>query len=152
MDRHARNSNDDAQWIESTAVPTASQVFTRALVTFTLAVIGFLAFVLWFMDTPTGDPRTPWWPVLLGACAGVFVLLQRFLQAPRPRLNEQVDSVRLKEALRMASRTGIVPEDPVVRTAAGVTACYRIESAVGGVASAVGMSIVALVLRETSGP
>ncbi|MFC4905553.1 hypothetical protein [Kocuria oceani] len=145
MNRHASVANGDPQWIDDTHVPTAAQVLIHELPVTAMMMIGLPILVFWLLDTPTGDPRTPWWPVFIVAFTGAVLLTQRLLQAPRPRLNKQIGPGRLTDSLLQASRTGTMPADPGVRTAAGVTACYRIEAAMASVAVTVALLIPGII-------
>lgn len=140
-----RHVNGDAPELASTPMPTAGQVVARALPAAAVLAIASPLMLWWLLDTPTGEARTPWWPVLLGALVALCAVIGRLSQVPRPRL-PQVPSERVRSALVSSSRTGTVPSDPQVRTAAGVTACLRIEAAITGVATAAAALLTALLL------
>ncbi|MFC6255442.1 hypothetical protein ACFP5Z_00075 [Kocuria oceani] len=105
--------------------------------------------VLWWSSATPAVLDTPWWVALLIGLVVLFHVLARLARAPRPGL-QQVPAERLRPALVSASRDGTVPPDPQVRTAAGVTACQRVEAAVYAVAATVGMVLAWLLVAEPS--
>lgn len=147
MDQHPQIGGGDASRLASTPMPTARQVLVGAMPSAAVLVIASPPLLWWLLDTPTGEVRTRWWPVLLGSLVALCLVIGRLGQARRPRL-PQVPSRRIRSALVSSSRTGSVPSDPEVRTAAGVTACLRLEAAVAGVATAAAALGTALLLSE----
>lgn len=147
MDDHARAAAGEPSRIDTVPVPAAGQVVARTLPASVVLVIAMPVALWWLLDTPSGELRTPWWPVLLIGLLVVFHVLARLARAPRPRL-PQVPPERIHSALVSASRTDAVPSDPQVRTAAGVTACRRIEAAAHAVAASAGVLVAWLLVPQ----
>lgn len=127
-------------------VPTAGQVLVRALPVAAVLIIG-LPLVVRLVLEENGDTLTPWWPVPLLALFGLVWLVDRYAQAPRPRVDQRVGDARGKPAFAEATKTGSLPEHPEVRTAVAVVACQTI----GGVALGVAM-VVAVALSALAAP
>jgi hypothetical protein len=114
--------NETAQCTDAVPVPTAGQVLVRALPVAAVVLIG-LPLVIRLVLDENGDTRTPWWPVPLLALFGLAFLVDRYAQAPRPRIDQRVGDARWKPAFAAAAKTVSLPEHPEVRTAVGVVAC-----------------------------
>ncbi|MUN62495.1 hypothetical protein GMA12_04970 [Kocuria sediminis] len=84
---------------------------------------------------------------MLAALFAVPLAVHHFVRAPRPRRDKRVNPQRVKALLEKPEHPGVAPEGHAVRTAAGVTACDRIEAA----AVSVGLSLAILVLLLTRG-
>ncbi|MEX5236001.1 hypothetical protein [Kocuria arenosa] len=132
-----------AQTATEVPVPTAGQVLVRALPVAAVVLIG-LPLVVRFVLEENGDTRTPWWPVPLLALAGLVMLVNRCVQAPRPRFDQRVGEAQWKPAFAAVAKTGSLPEHPEVRVAVGVVACQNIEGVVFGVAMVVSVALSAL--------
>ncbi|MGX5357914.1 hypothetical protein [Kocuria sp. KH4] len=123
-------------------VPTAGQVLVRALPVAAVVIVGLPLVVRLVLDE-NGETRTPWWPLPLLALVGLFLLVDRYAQAPRPRIDQRVGDAQWKPAFA-AAKTGTLPEHPEVRTAVAVVACQTIEGVVVGSAMIVSVALSAV--------
>lgn len=128
-------------------VPTAGQVLVRALPATSLMAVGFPLAVWWLLN-PSGEISTPWWPLVIAALFAVPLAVHHFIRAPRPRRDKRVNPQRVKALLETPERPGVAPENHAVRTAAGVTAIDRIESACTGVGSFLAVLVLLLTRDE----
>ncbi|MEX5259740.1 hypothetical protein [Kocuria sp. CPCC 205263] len=134
--------------VETVPAPTLARVVVRAMPAAAVLAIAMPA-ALWWSSTTPAVLDTPWWVALLIGLVVLFHVLAPLARAPRPGLL-QVPAQQLRSALVSASGDGAVPTDPQVRTAAGVTACQRVEAAVYAVAATVGMALAWLLVAEPS--
>lgn len=128
-------------------MPAAGQVVAGTLPAAAVLVIAMPVALWWLLDPPSAAPRTPWWSLLLLGLVVLFHVLARYARAPRPR-SPQVSADQVRTAMVTASRTGTVPSEAPVRTAAGVTCCQRIEAAAHAVAALVGVLIASLLAPQ----
>lgn len=146
-DDHARAAAAGGSPADAVPVPAAGQVVVRSLPACAVLVIAMPVTLWWLLDAPSGELRTPWWTMLPIGLVALFHVLARLTRAPRPPL-PQVPAERLHSALVSVSRTGAVPSDPQVRTAAGVAACRRVEAAVHAVATLAGVLVAWLLTPQ----
>lgn len=145
MDRPAPASDSDAREEGIVAIPTGRQVAVRTLPAAAVTVIGVPA-VVWLVVDATGEMTTRWLPVLIFAVLGLSALVLHFVQAPRPGINKRISTREVKGALSYTHRSGTVPTDSYVRTAAGVFACADVETLVMIVAFLLG-GVLAVLIR-----
>lgn len=147
MDQPAPAPDSHAPADERTAIPTGRQVAVRTLPAAAVAVIGIPVNV-WLLVDATGEMTTWWLPVLIVALLGLSALVLHFVQAPRPRFDKRISTREVKEALSYTRRSGTVPTDPHVRTAAGVFACGDVETLVMIAACLLGGALAVLIRPE----
>ncbi|MFF0945541.1 hypothetical protein ACFYE2_15140 [Kocuria sp. CPCC 205300] len=148
---HVRATDSEASPGSAAPVPTAGQAVARTLPACAVLVVAMPVALWWLLDVPSEELRTPWWPALLIGLVLAFHVLARLARAPRPPL-PQVTTERVHCALVTASRSGAVASDPQVRTAAGVTACQRLESAVYSGATLTGVLVAWYVTPQPPWP
>lgn len=129
MDQSTPAPDSHAPADERTAIPTGRQVAVRSLPAAAVAVIG-IPVIVWLLVDATGEMTTWWLPVLIFALLGLSALVLHFVQAPRPRFDKGISTREVIRALSYTRRSGTLPTDPRVRTAAGVFACGDIETPV----------------------
>lgn len=149
MDDHARAATGEPSRFDAVPVPTTGEVVVRTVPAAAVLVIAMPGALWWLLDTPSDELRTPWWPAPLLGLLVLFHVLARLARAPRPR-PPQVPAERVRSALVSATRTGAVPSEPQVCTAAGVTACQRVEAAVHAVAATAGVLLASLLVPQPS--
>lgn len=137
--------DETAQRIDEVPVPAAGQVLVRALPVAAVMIIGLPLVVRLILDE-NGETRTIWWPVPLLALVGLVMLIDRYAQAPRPRIDQRVGDARWKPAFAAAAKTRSLPEHPEVRAAVGVVACQTLEGLVVGIAMVVSVALSTLVV------
>lgn len=147
MDDQSRTTAGRRAQAGTVPVPTAGRVVAGTLPASAVLVIAMPLALWWLLDAPSVEPRTPWWPVPLIGLPVLFHVLARYARTPRPR-PPQVSAEQVRTAVVTASRTGAVPSEPQVRTAAGVTSCQRIEAAAHALAALVGVLIASLVVPQ----
>lgn len=107
------------------AVPTRGRALARTLPACTVAAIG-IPLTTGALPVAVGS-RTPWALLIILAALVLMPIVHHLTQAPRPRPDKKIDAAQRKTALDLAARTGVLPADPTVRSAAGVAACATIE-------------------------
>lgn len=147
MDQPAPAPDSRAMEETRAAIPTGRQVAVRTLPAAALAVIG-IPVVVWLLVDATGEMTTWWLPVLIFAVLGLSALVLHFVQAPRPRFDKRISTREVMRALSYTRRSGTVPTDPRVRTAAGVFACGDVETLVMIAACLLGGAFAVLVRPE----
>lgn len=119
----------------------------RALPTAAVMAISLPLATLWLLE-PSEDGSPWWWLLLLAATVGLSAIIQRYTQAPRPRIDQRIGQAQWASATKKAARTGELPACPEVRIAVGVAACVGIEGLIGSAALLVSIAFSALVFPD----
>lgn len=142
MDEDTRHTDGEAQRSDAMSMPTARQVLGRGVWSGAVLAAG-LPLVVWWLLFGAGFAVPSWlWAFLPSGVFLLAIFIQHIAQAPRPGFPKQVDPVVADRAFRVGSQTGYLNEDPIVRTAAGLFACDRLETAVYVGGAAVGALII----------
>ncbi len=120
MEHHADNQHGTVR-----PVPTRGRALARTLPACAVAAIG-IPLATGALPVAVGS-RTPWALLIILAALVLMPIVHRLTRAPRPRRDRKVDAAQRRTALAVAARTGAVPTEPTVRSAAGVAACATIE-------------------------
>lgn len=140
--------NESAQQTAEVPVPTGGQVLARAVPAAAVLTVGFPALVHWGLDD-SGTARSPWVTFGPALLLGLALIVQRLVQAPRARLDVHQDKGALRRSIGITASSGLVPDDPGTRVAAGVLACTQLESATTIVAGIAGVVAVWILRTET---
>jgi hypothetical protein len=125
-------------------VPTTRQVVVRAAAAGLVLVLGTPVAARLLLAGADADPRSPWWPVLLLAMFGPAHLVLHAIRRPRPELVRRGGRGRLDDVIVHAVRVHEPPADQLLRTAAGVRACWWAEGTVMLGAAALAAFLTAL--------
>ncbi|WP_367402507.1 hypothetical protein [Kocuria marina] len=147
MDQSAPAPDSRAPADERTTIPTSRQVAVRTAPAAAVAVIG-IPMIVWLLVNATGEMTTWWLLVLIFALLGLSALVLHFVQAPRPRFDKRISTREVIRTLSYARRSGTLPTDPRVRTAAGVFACGDVETLVMIAACLIGGALAVLIRPE----
>ncbi|GGG44035.1 hypothetical protein GCM10011374_02990 [Kocuria dechangensis] len=147
----AEHAHRNEQQTEHVPVPTVRQTLVRTLPASMMLLIGPPLLTWWLLDV-AGRQMDWWWLLALCTWLGLSLLVQRVVQAPRPRLAKRAERRALDQWLTFTAKDGRTPEGPRTRTAAGTLACSGLEAELATAAMAAGMVLALLIAPTRRGP